>query len=395
MNIVFISSTRYPDGGAPANRHMAYAKGLVKLGHNVKFILLSEQDNKSDVYTIDRIQFLNIFLSVTKKTPNNWLKKIILYKRIIRKAIEVVSDLHQDIEISAIILLDISSWLLNPFIKLARKNRIKVLHERTEYPFVVAGKRILDKINLRIYLTIILKKFNGIYVISNSLKKYFSLVVKNKVPITIINMIVDSDRFKNIEEYEENGIKYLAYCGDMSNSKDGVEILIKSFGGLVKSGKISDEIKLFLIGDCGDKSYRHQIENIIYELKCSSNIILIGRVDRTKIPKLLNNSKALVLARPKSKQAEGGFPTKLGEYLATGKPVIITDVGEVSNFLKDGINAFLAKPGDINSLSQKILEVLNDYPRALEVGNRGRILIDNEFNYCVQAKRLADFIVEI
>ena len=48
----------------------------------------------------------------------------------------------------------------------------------------------------------------------------------------------------------------------------------------------------------------------------------------------------LVLARPDNIQAKGGFPTKLGEYLATGNPVVVTKVGEIPNYLIDGVNAF-------------------------------------------------------
>ena len=119
---------------------------------------------------------------------------------------------------------------------------------------------------------------------------------------------------------------------------------------------------------------------------------LPGRWHREKVPPLLNNASALALARPYNKQSEGGVPTKLGEYLATGKPVIITDTGEISLFLKDGYNAFIAKPGDIDSFSDKISEVFADYPRALVIGKNGRLLTENEFNYLEQARKLAFFI---
>ena len=50
------------------------------------------------------------------------------------------------------------------------------------------------------------------------------------------------------------------------------------------------------------------------------------------------------MARPDSRQARGGFPTKLGEYLATGKPVCVTKVGEITVYLEDNVSAFLAEP---------------------------------------------------
>lgn len=71
----------------------------------------------------------------------------------------------------------------------------------------------------------------------------------------------------------------------------------------------------------------------------------MGDVHRDKVPELLCRSKILALARPDNLQSEGGFPTKLGEYLSTGNLVIITDVGDIPFYLKDGESALIAKAG--------------------------------------------------
>ena len=46
MKLIFVSSGQYPDGGAATNRHLAYAKGLKELGHEIEFLLLTEQQWK-------------------------------------------------------------------------------------------------------------------------------------------------------------------------------------------------------------------------------------------------------------------------------------------------------------------------------------------------------------
>ena len=48
------------------------------------------------------------------------------------------------------------------------------------------------------------------------------------------------------------------------------------------------------------------------------------------------------------------FATKLGEYLLTGKPVIISDVGEAKNYLKDGESAYIVDSGQPNLIAKKI-----------------------------------------
>jgi glycosyltransferase involved in cell wall biosynthesis len=68
---------------------------------------------------------------------------------------------------------------------------------------------------------------------------------------------------------------------------------------------------------------------LIREYRLEGRIQWKGEVPRDQIPAILQHASLLVLPRPESKQAQGGFPTKLGEYLATGNPVCSTRVGEI------------------------------------------------------------------
>ncbi len=390
MNLVFISSEEYPNGGAAVNRHMAYAKGLAEAGNSVNFILLAKQLNPCSEFTREGVKYICVF-PLNYQSNFSKLKKFFLHINSITYRREILNKIHKKEGIDAIILLDTFVSILIPIIHFAKKNNIKVLHERTEYPFVVGGNGFMMKLNLKIYLNFVLKRLDGIYVISEALNNYFNQILKNKVPIITINMIVDPSRFKVEVTEKINNIKYIAYCGSLDDYKDGVDILVRAFGNALTSQKINNDIKLMLIGDITE-SYKRKLAEIMEKEHFKSNVIFTNRVERKKVPELLNGSLALALARPPSKQAEGGFPTKLGEYLATGKPVIITNVGEIGNFLRDGFNAFIAKPGDVNSFSEKLIEVFENYPKALEIGKKGEKLVYNEFNYLKQAILLENFI---
>lgn len=394
MNLLFISSEKYPNGGAASNRHLAYTKGLAEAGHNVTFLLLSKQEVNNYENVDGGINFICV---PSKKSCHNYnkFKKLYLFIHSIIIRNKIILKIHRQRKIDAIVILDIVVWILLPITYLAKKNNIKIIHERTEYPFVVGGRSLLMKINLEIYLKLALKKIDGIYVISNALKIYFEKLLDNIIPIEIINMVVDPDRFNSISKNRIYNFKYIAYCGSLNDNKDGVDILVKAFADALNERKISSEIKLMLIGPIKDNSFKKKLDNILKDKKCRDNIIFTGSVDRLKVPELLNGASALALARPNSKQAEGGFPTKLGEYLATGKPVIITNVGEIHLFFKDMVNAFIADPGNVHSFSDKIHKVFSDYANALEIGKKGKMLIYNEFNYFKQAEKLAYFIESV
>ena len=101
----------------------------------------------------------------------------------------------------------------------------------------------------------------------------------------------------------------------------------------------------------------------------------------------------LALARPNNKQAEGGFPTKLGEYLATGVQVVVTRVGEICLFLKNEINAFISEPDSAEKFAEKLSDALSSKKR-IQIGLEGKKLVYNEFNYLTQAKILEELFSE-
>lgn len=175
----------------------------------------------------------------------------------------------------------------------------------------------------------------------------------------------------------------------MWGNKDGIDYLIKAFHKIQEKHK---NTKLYLIGDISDKKQFLSLKSTIENMGLTEKIIFTGKLRRNDMPKYLKNAAALVLSRPTSLLAEGGFPTKLGEYLATGNPVVITKVGDIPRYLKDRENAFLAEPDSVDSFANKLDEVLSDMDFAKIVGEKGKELAYGVFHYKTQAKRIAGFI---
>lgn len=392
MNIVFVSGDTYPDGSAATNRHIAYSKGLVKLGHNVTFVLYSRESYHAELFEIEGVVFRCRQSAQPRLITIRKLQRFINIISSIINGKQIIKEINQKQKIDALVLLSTVPLELIPFLRLSRELSLKVIHERTEYPFTVIGNSIKEKIRLRYYLKNCINQFSGIFVINNALKKYFSDYFKKIDNIAIINMIVDTTRFNFDSGNLKHEINYIAYCGTLNAAKDGVDILVQAFTVALKQERVPGNLKLLLIGEPDSIEFKKQLDEIIDNSNCADNIIFRGRVTRDEIPTLLLHASALALARPQNKIAEGGFPTKLGEYLATGKPVIITDTGEVKSYLEDGRNAFIASAGDVQSFSEKIIEVYSDYERALTIGERGKALTDSDFNYIAQANKLADFI---
>ena len=100
------------------------------------------------------------------------------------------------------------------------------------------------------------------------------------------------------------------------------------------------------------------------------------------------------MSRPNNIQAKYGFPTKLGEYLATGRPVIVTAVGDIPFYLDDGVNAFIAEPNNIQSFADKLEECFSNEDKAIKIGQKGQETAIKFFDYRVVTRVLMEAIEE-
>ncbi|MBR6972702.1 MAG: glycosyltransferase [Bacteroidales bacterium] len=200
-------------------------------------------------------------------------------------------------------------------------------------------------------------------------------------------MTVDPSRFLGLKK-ESTCERYIAYCGAVSNYKDGVDVLIRAFSIVAK--KISD-INLYVIGGFPFKKDKEIDYALVNSLGLNDRVVFTGPIPREQMPQMLKNAEALVLSRPDNVQAKYGFPTKLGEYLLTENPVVLTRVGDIPKFLTDGESAFLAEPGDVAGIASKIEAALT-FPGASSVGKMGASVALREFNSDIEAKKIIDYI---
>ena len=85
-------------------------------------------------------------------------------------------------------------------------------------------------------------------------------------------------------------------------------------------------------------------------------------------------------------------PSSLQEAQLMKKPVIATDVGGVSELMKDKVTGFLVKKGDAEDISEKIVLLLNDKQRAAKMGEAGRKFVEDKFNWEIIAEEFLKIV---
>lgn len=234
----------------------------------------------------------------------------------------------------------------------ARFKRRKVIREINEWPLSVTWSE--SKIKQWFEVKVLPKLFDGFICISDALVEFCREHGRKgakivKIPMTVDVEAIDSVR-RIVEPPNTQNTRKICYAGGMTEAKDGVGTL-KQAWEIVKTQFSDIDLKLL-------HGVSH--EEAIAEMKYAD---------------------CLVLARPDSQQARAGFPTKLGEYLALGRPVVVTKVGEIPRFLEDGKTAYLVEPGSVGSLANKLQEVFADKERAEKIGLVGKEVAKTRFDW--------------
>ncbi len=83
-------------------------------------------------------------------------------------------------------------------------------------------------------------------------------------------------------------------------------------------------------------------------------------------------------------------PTKLFEYMAMGKTVVASNIGEANNVIKDGHSGFFAD--SIGAFAEKMELLAKDLKLRLEMGKNARQAIEENYSFNILGKRLFEII---
>ena len=121
------------------------------------------------------------------------------------------------------------------------------------------------------------------------------------------------------------------------------------------------------------------------------SVDLLGMVSEERVASLQRHAAMTIIYKSDNIQTRNCFPTKLGEMLIYGIPVITTTVGDANYYLEDGKSALIIKPDDEDSLVQCIRFILDNPAEAKRIGLAGRDVALKYFNPIYQGQRLSEF----
>ena len=214
------------------------------------------------------------------------------------------------------------------------------------------------------------KHSDGVIVASDELGKFAVKLGVKREKIFYLPIGTDVKKFSNgngekIKKRNNVSSPLICYVGRLELEYD-IDLLLYAMKHI--ASQISS-IKLIVVGSGPGLSVLTQLTRT---LDIEKNVLFVGYRPYKEIPDFLAAADVLVLPMRNTALNRMRFPTKLCEYLASGKPVIASNVVSVNKLIKNRKNGLLSKAGSPKDLARKIIEVLRDSDLASKLGESGK-----------------------
>ena len=207
-------------------------------------------------------------------------------------------------------------------------------------------------------LKITLPFFSGIIAVNQKLKVWAEQKINFKNTVYLPNFPSEGNNNTVLTVLKGIEGKQIVCLANLRLQKDHF-LLLK----VARKLKISHpEWTFHLVGKDFNDVYSQKIKDLIVSFDLEKNVFLYGT--KSDIENILQQAAIGIL----TSQSEG-LPVALLEYGRLKKPVVITDVGEISSLIINGENGFLVSPHNEHLFYEALVTLVDKESQQLEFGN--------------------------
>jgi glycosyltransferase involved in cell wall biosynthesis len=139
----------------------------------------------------------------------------------------------------------------------------------------------------------------------------------------------------------------ISYAGRLIDSK-GVDLMMETVNEVIKK---RPQTYLYVAGKGPKEGFIHKF---CKQAGISSNVKVLGSIERNKMKNLYNASDLLIL--PSKKES---FSMVVAEAISCGTPVVSADVGRVDRFIRDGKDGIIVQSRSPKELCKAVIKVID------------------------------------
>lgn len=352
--ILFMGEMVLPEGNAPAQRTMSLCKSARDLGYTPVLIGLTEWSypKKDILSTLNVYNGFDCYLQPYPVKISQWVERMFS----IKDAIKVIN--HYGVEnVKAIVITDYDFIALYKLMRYCRKNNIRIIGDCVDW-YTKSNQKfplnICKDIDTFMRMRVIYPKMDYMIAIGTFLEEHYKKSIYNvvKIPVTVDK---NDEKWKLENENSDDNILTVGYAGNpgIHLSKERIDYLIKAACELNSEGF---KIKLKLSG-FEESNYEQELLPLKKLPFYNETVEFHGRLPHKDCLKFIAKCDVSAIVREDNIATRAGFPTKLGESLMCGVPVISTPTMSVCEYIKDGCNGFLSEDFTYDSFKSTLRRV--------------------------------------
>jgi glycosyltransferase involved in cell wall biosynthesis len=138
-----------------------------------------------------------------------------------------------------------------------------------------------------------------------------------------------------------------------------------------------------------------ELERSVRAMPGWKNVDFMGFCRRSEVGGVLGSVRAGLLLFRQAANHEEAMPTKLFEYLGAGLPVVISNTLQCCSIVRENDCGIVVDPADSDAISSAISRLVENPAVAQSMGNRGRRLVKEHFQWSSEASKLTRLYAEI
>lgn len=194
-----------------------------------------------------------------------------------------------------------------------------------------------------------------------------------------LNKFSSDIRGEDVRRYHDLEGKVILYLGQLHGAQY-LELFLRA--ARVMLDRRQDVT--FLVVGSGERF--GELHGLTEELGISHKVVFTGSVEHDKVPGYIAAADLCVACFEDNKQTRCKSPLKVVEYLASGKAIVASDMGEVRKMV--GGCGILVKPSDVGALVEGMEKFLDDPELIREMGRRARRRAEEKYNWPVTASNI-------
>lgn len=202
----------------------------------------------------------------------------------------------------------------------------------------------------------VLNRVDRVVVLSSQWKKVIESIAPAARVVRIANPVLVPENVGGASARDPNTLLFLSRL----NERKGIFDLLRALSMVL--GRFPD-VRLRCAGD-GDRA---AVQAAARELGIEQHVELIGWVDGAAKEREL--SRATIYVLPSYIE---GLPMGVLEAMAAAVPVVASRVGGIPDAIEDGVDGFLVEPGDVDALSDRLIQLLESVELRSEFGSAAR-----------------------